>query len=258
MNGKPVILGAGRVGQALFKAAEAAGQGCVLVDRNGPRDALSGDAGVPILVATRNDDLGGVLGAVPMQRWGDLVFLQNGAIRDWLEQHGLRRTGRGLLYFAVTERGGPIQPGQASVFSGAHATEVAAWLNACGVEAVALDDLAFRAREFQKLCWLVVMGPLCERHSATVGGVVNQYPDDIKTLCEELVVLGQAAMGVAMVRRELEDSVLSYSQTIPSYKASVKEWRWRNGWVSETAARLGIAVPFHDTLLHQLGHGRGE
>lgn len=256
MNAKPVILGAGRVGQALSEAAASAGRECVLVDRNGPRDALSGDAGVPILVATRNDDLGGVLGAVPPHRWGDLVFLQNGAIRDWLEQQGLRRAGRGLLYFAVTERGGPIQAGQASVFTGAHAADVAEWLGAIGVDAVALDDLAFRAREFQKLCWLVVMGPLCERHGATVGGVVNQYPDDVKTLCKELAVLGQAAMGVAMVRRELEDSVHNYSSTIPSYKASVKEWRWRNGWVSETAARLGIPVPFHDTILHQLGHGR--
>ena len=43
----------------------------------------------PIVVATRNDALDGIVDAVPVERRSDLVFIQNGMLEPWLEQRGL-------------------------------------------------------------------------------------------------------------------------------------------------------------------------
>ncbi len=71
-----VIIGAGRVGQAL--ASMGGGKDVVL--RRGdpfPADAPAG----PIIVCTRNDVLDQVVFSIPPGRWGDLVFLQNGVLQ---------------------------------------------------------------------------------------------------------------------------------------------------------------------------------
>ena len=44
----------------------------------------------PIVVATRNDALDAIVDAVPPERRGDLVFLQNGMLEPWLEKRGLQ------------------------------------------------------------------------------------------------------------------------------------------------------------------------
>lgn len=46
-------------------------------------------AGTPILVATRNDALAGIVDATPADRRRDLVFMQNGMLQPWLESRGL-------------------------------------------------------------------------------------------------------------------------------------------------------------------------
>ena len=43
----------------------------------------------PILVCTRNDDLGAIVEATPPERRKDLVFLQNGMLQPWLDAKGL-------------------------------------------------------------------------------------------------------------------------------------------------------------------------
>ena len=45
--------------------------------------------GTPILVATRNDALAGVVDATPAERRRDLVFMQNGMLLPWQEARGL-------------------------------------------------------------------------------------------------------------------------------------------------------------------------
>ena len=53
----------------------------------------------------RNDDLQAVLDATPRERWGDLVFIQNGMLEPWLASKGLEGNTQALVYFAVAKMG---------------------------------------------------------------------------------------------------------------------------------------------------------
>ena len=79
----------------------------------------------PIVVTTRNDDLDGVIDALPDERRGDLVLIQNGMLRPWLASRGLSEVTRGLLFFAVSSRGATPEVGGPSPFTGPHAGEMA-------------------------------------------------------------------------------------------------------------------------------------
>lgn len=59
----------------------------------------------PIYVCTRNDALNDVVERCPSDRRGDLVFLQNGYIEDWLNSKGLSDNTQILLFLAVTAKG---------------------------------------------------------------------------------------------------------------------------------------------------------
>ena len=43
----------------------------------------------PIIIATRNDALAGIVEATPADRRDDLVFIQNGMLQPWLDSQGL-------------------------------------------------------------------------------------------------------------------------------------------------------------------------
>lgn len=82
-----VVVGKGRVGEALQK---------MLPDTNtvmvGRADSIPADGVGPIYVATRNDDLAGVIEKTPANRRKDLVFMQNGWLGSFLEGYGLQDT----------------------------------------------------------------------------------------------------------------------------------------------------------------------
>lgn len=247
------VVGAGRVGLALKARAEAAGQAVTLVDRTSGWDALATGA-APILLAVRNDDLDEVVDRTPPERRRDLVFLQNGALRDWLASQGLQSATRGLLYFLVAARGAPLVEGRTSWFSGPHAAVVAAWFEALGVEARAVDWATFSYQELEKLVWLAAHGPLCEHFGATVAEVGTQHREALRELAGELWAVGARAWGVEAPIDHVVERLVDYSSTLPDYRASVKEWRWRNGWFRDTAARLGLETAMHERLLRALGH----
>ena len=112
------IIGAGRVGGALAARADKAGLPHQLIDRENGWEALDGPAGTPILVCVRNDDLDEVLRKTPKPRHTDLVFVQNGMLRPYLEANNLAGATRGLLFFAVASRGAELVPGGNSPFVG--------------------------------------------------------------------------------------------------------------------------------------------
>ncbi len=248
-----VIVGAGRIGGALAARAAALGIPARLCERGRGWEALEGPAGSPIVVAVRNDDLEAVLARVPEARRGDLVFVQNGMLDPWLEGHGLSGNTRGLLYFAVERRGGPIEPGAASPFVGRHAAAVVRWLGALGVPAVEVDAAAFAAAMLEKLIWNAAFGLLCQAHGATVGEVCERHAGELGALCEELAAVGRAALGVELATAPLCERLCAYSRSIPGYRGAVKEWRWRNGWFAEAAAAHGVATPIHARLLDACG-----
>lgn len=248
-----VVIGAGRVGLALKRRSEARGAEPVsLVDRHGGDEHLRGAQGDPILVAVRNDDLAAVVARVPTYRREDLVFVQNGAIRDLLREHSLAAATRGLLYFAVASREAEVVPGLVSPFCGPHGLTMARFMSSLGLEAHAMDWGRFSYYELEKLLWLATHGLLCQAHSCTVGELVSEHRDALGALVAELCLLGRAAMGVDADPDYVTQRLVAYSQTIPSWPASVKEWSYRNGWLRSEARRLGVPTPLHDALIDRL------
>lgn len=244
------IVGAGRVGLALQRRAEAAGVAGALWTRSAsPGWEMRGDA--PILVCTRNDDVAAVVERVPVARRADLVFVQNGMIRPALQRLGLGAATRGLLFLAVPARGDDVAPGGVSPLCGPRAAEVAAWMGRVGVPAEAVDDAALRALELEKLLWITVMGAVCDARGVTVGEAAGS--EEVAALTAELAPLAQGALGTTEPVATLIARLDRYSRSIPAWRASVREWPWRNGWFVEAAAAAGVSLPVHERMMGLAG-----
>ncbi len=248
------IVGLGRVGGALVARATERGIPTLAVGRDAGWDGLHAGAG-PILVTVRNDDLDGVVARVPEHRRADLVFVQNGMIRPWLRAHALTHNTRGLLFFAVGARGGPVVVGPPSPFHGRYAPEVRAFFAAIDVPTAEVDWARFSALELEKLTWNAAFGLMCRVHGETVGQVCDHHHDELTALVDELRRVGRAAMSVDLPIEWLVERLVAYSKTIADYRGDVKEWRWRNGWFDAVAAQRGVATPVHRRLLTAAGFG---
>jgi ketopantoate reductase len=247
-----VIVGRGRVGGALADAAAARGLAAAVVGRVGGDAALADPGAGPLLVCTRNDDLPSVIARVPAARRPDLVFVQNGMLRTFLAGAGLAGAGRGLLRFAVARRGEPPVPGGDSVFTGPHAEAVVAFLVALGLPARAVSAEAFAGEELEKLVWNCALGLLGDALDLPVGPIARDHADALGALVEELAALGAPAVGLAAPPPGLFERVVAYSLEIGDYRASVKEWPWRNGWFEAEAARAWVATPVHEAWLRRV------
>jgi ketopantoate reductase len=250
-----IVIGAGRVGTALQARSAKIGVPCALVSRDHGWEALEGPQGDPVILAVRNDDLLEVAARVPRNRRTDLVVIQNGAVRQHLRDNALERVTRGLIYFAVSKRGEPIQPGGTSWFSGHHGLTLARWFGQMGLSAESVDWGRFSFYELQKMCWIAAFGPLCDRHDTTVGDIADNHRDALHALVTELAAIGRAAHGIDVPIDYLVEGLCAYSRTIPDFRASTKEWRWRNGWFVETARRHHLKIPVQRELLTAIGHG---
>ena len=244
-----MIIGAGRIGGAL---AAASPQPCTLVTREHGWAALLGPAGDPLLVCVRNDDVAAVVERVPVVRRADLVFVQNGMIDGWLAAHGLADSTRGVLFFAVATRGGAIEPGGVSPFTGPHAPALADWLLSLGVAAQAVDRARFSAIMLEKLIWNAAFGLLCERHGVTAGEVLGRHADDLARVAAELNAVGRAALGVHLEDGALLARLRAFAARIPDTRAGLKEWPWRGGWFVAAARERGLEMPTHERLLAAL------
>lgn len=250
------IIGAGRVGTALARASEAAGLPCLLVSRDQHWEAIDPSAMMPIVLCVRNDDLADVLPRIPAARRRDLVFIQNGALTEWLADNGASDSTRGLLYFAVAKRGDPISPGEPlSPFTGRHAMTMATWMGALGVPSRDVVWPHFVVEEGVKLGWLLTHGVLCELYNVDVGTIAASRRSELTALSREVLAVWRAARGVELSTRPFVDRLCEYSASIPTYRASVKEWKWRNGWMVRAARRYRVSAPLHEELLRRTGHG---
>ena len=247
-----IIIGAGRVGGALAERASKAGLAHTLVSRSEGWHAIP-STDTPIFVAVRNDDLDAVLERVPASAHGRLVLTQNGMLRPWLAQRGLAGNTRGLLFFAVSSRGAPLEPGGDSPFVGPLAEPVVDWLSSIDVPASAVEPRAFAVTELEKLLWNCCFGLLCELTKRPVGGVVEHHGDLLGELADELLHWGMPAFDLDLdpeARAALKERLSAYSRSIPDYVGSVKEWPWRNGWFVDVARVPGL----HEELLERTGH----
>jgi ketopantoate reductase len=244
-----IVIGAGRVGQGL----QALDPQLRLLTRERGWEALDEPAGEPIFVAVRNDDLSAVLERVPEHRHTDLVFTQNGMLRDFLSERGLANATRGLLFFAVAKRGDRPAPGGTSPFWGPRAEAVASWLRDLDLPADAVDAQSFAAVELEKLIWNCAFGLCCQAFELSVGEVVEERSEELRELVAELHRVGEAAMQVSVDFEALYERLCAYSLSISDYRGAVKEWPWRNGWFVQRAESLGIDTPRHLSLLAEVG-----
>lgn len=251
MNRVIEVIGAGRIGTALCERDPAR---FGLIDREHGWERLAAEAGAPILLAVRNDDLDAVLARVPEHRHGDLVFVQNGMLRPWLAEHGLAGATRGLLFIAVPKRGAAIEPGGESPFHGPHAQALVDAFVANQLPARCVDAQEFAAIELEKLLWNSCFGLLCDAFAADVGTIVREHHAELHDLVAELLAIGAPALGLSLELDPLVERLAAYSRSIPSFRASVKEWRWRNGWFVELARERGSSLPVHERLLARANH----
>lgn len=158
---KAEIVGGGRIGSLLAEAGN-----CVLLGRG---DLISSaDEGNPILVATRNDALDGIIDNCPPNRLDDLVFLQNGYLDHYLESKGLSENTQALLYLSVTAKGAPAIDGVTSVnpegltaATGKHAKAFADRVAALNLKCNVLSSKQYKPAMFEKLMYVAVVTLTC-------------------------------------------------------------------------------------------------
>src|SRR5690606_17998432 len=122
-----------------------------------------------------------------------------------------------------------------SPFHGPHAQALVDAFTAAELPARVVDAREFAEIELEKLLWNSCFGLLCDAFDCDVGTVVREHFNDLRELVAELLAIGAPALGVSLVLDALVERLAAYSKSIPSFRAAVKEWRWRNGWFVELA-----------------------
>lgn len=211
------------------------------------------DDRLPILVCTRNDSLPAVLAGVHPERHADLVFVQNGMVQPFLAEHGLSGCTQGVLWVAVPRRGDAPVPGGTSVFHGPWARPIAELLDSHGVHAAAVDRTAYQREVAVKLAWICVFGVLGSALGVPVGDIARDHADAVGALSDELHPLLVREPGLDLDVTALRRRLFDYTARIPHFPASVKEWRWRNGWQRAAGARLAVPMPVFEAWLDRAG-----
>ena len=147
------IVGNGRIGETLAKAGN-----CVMVGRD---DKIDPDGTGPILIATRNDALDGIVDNCPEQRRKDLVFMQNGYLDDFLSSKGLLDNTQVLLYLSVTAKGvdpvdgvTTVNPEGLTAATGEHAQAFSDRLDVLDLKCNVVSPEVYRPAMFEKLMWI--------------------------------------------------------------------------------------------------------
>jgi len=143
------VVGKGRIG-SLFEADDV-----TFIGRN---DKINPDASGPILLATRNDALDGIVENCPESRRKDLVFMQNGYLDNFLKSKGLLDNTQVLLYLSVPSLGAEPTDGVTSVnpegltaATGIHAQAFADRLASLNLKCKVVAPEQYRPAMFEKL-----------------------------------------------------------------------------------------------------------
>jgi hypothetical protein len=144
------IIGSGRIGGLLAQAGS-----CRVLGRN---DSIDPNGSGPILIATRNDALQGIVTQCPENRKPDLVFLQNGYLDHFLQSHGLLDNTQVLLYLSVPAKDATptdgvtrVNPEGLTAATGPHAQAFADRLAALNLKCRVVSPEDYRPAMFEKL-----------------------------------------------------------------------------------------------------------
>ena len=241
------IIGGGRIGETLAKAGD-----CIILGRG---DKIDPEASGPILIATRNDALDGIVDGCPENRRKDLVFMQNGYLDEFLESKGLLANTQVLLYLSVTAKGADAVDGVTSVnpegltaATGLHAQAFADRLAALDLKCNVVSSKDYRPAMFEKLMWIstyMLVGTA--KNCKSVGEAGSQHGELVEKIITELVAAVSAKEGITFTAGTMA-RLAAYTDVVADFPCGVKEFEWRNKYFYD----LGDdAVPTHNALLKE-------
>ena len=143
------VIGKGRIG-SLFE-----GEDTIFVGRD---DSIDPNGSGPILLATRNDALNGIVEKCPPNRRKDLVFMQNGYLDNFLAAENLLSNTQVLLYLSVPKLGvepvdgvTAVNPEGLTAATGIHAQAFADRLACLNLKCNVVTPEEYRPAMFEKL-----------------------------------------------------------------------------------------------------------
>jgi hypothetical protein len=241
------IIGGGRIGKTLGKAGE-----CVILGRN---DKINPDGEGPILVATRNDALDGIVEACPENRRKDLVFMQNGYLDNFLESKGLLDNTQVLLYLSVAAKGvepvdgvTTVNPEGLTAATGIHAQGFADRLAAMDLKCNVVTPADYRPAMFEKLMWIstyMLVGAAKECKS--VGQAGAEHGELVETIVNELVAAVSAKERISFPEGTMA-RLAAYTDVVADFPCGVKEFEWRNKYFYDLGDE---SAPTHNALLKE-------
>jgi hypothetical protein len=239
------IIGSGRVGSTLAGAGN-----CVVLGRE---DEIDADGEGPILVATRNDALDGIIEKCPESRRADLVFMQNGYLDAYLDSKGLLQNTQVLLYLSVAAMGAEVVDGVTSfnpegltAATGVHAQAFADRLAALNLKCNVVDMAAYKPAMFEKLIWIsVYMLVGAVKECKSVGEAGSEHGELVQQLVNELTAAISAKEGIAFPEGTMA-RLAAYTDVVSGFPAAVKEFEWRNKYFYDMGDE---AVPTHNALM---------
>jgi hypothetical protein len=242
------VIGMGEVGRRLAAALQASGVEVVPVTRHaGWDEALADDAGARI-VCVGEAELAAVLARLATVPPRSLVLVQNGWIRP--ELAALRGHTRGLIWF--TSKREFFRVLRPSLFAGPLAAGLARALSAGGIAAAAVEELAFRAAEAEKMGFNCLVGLPLAVHRLTLAAYLERHAEEARSVFEEAVTVTGRALGVGVEPRWWPE-FLHAAEPLGWVTASVpKALSHRNAAVVALAQELGLAAPANARLLAAL------
>jgi len=245
------IIGKGRIGSTLAKAGN-----CLVLGRD---DDIDENGEGPILIATRNDALDGIIEKCPDSRKADLVFLQNGYLNSYLERKGLLENSQVLLYLSVTAIGAEAVDGVTAFNSegltaatGVHAEAFARRLSSLGLKCNVVDAGTFQPAMFEKLMWIAIFMLVgAAKGCKSVGQAGSEYSDLVEELINELTAAVSKKEGITFPEGTVS-RLNAYTDVVSDFPAAVKEFEWRNKYFFGLGDDI---VPIHNGLLRECQKG---
>ncbi|MCY4380996.1 MAG: hypothetical protein OXC40_05460 [Proteobacteria bacterium] len=240
-NNQVNIIGLGRVGTFIRRMMPNAR--CFV--RN---DSLVSLSSHPTWICVRMKDLDQVLQQIPTTSKQNLIFLQNGIYQSLLDDYGVLEPTKMLVYFAINKIGDtPVDSLGMSVVTGKHSKMVSQMFASWHLDVKPVSELDFYGLAHEKLIWLAVFGLLGDCFSLTVQDLVTYHRDHIHGLIWELASLVERKFNIHFAggKNGLVEGLVQYSHSLGAYRATVKEFHYRNGYF----LRLG-KTPKHEHFLH--------
>merc|ERR1712032_168136 len=218
-------------------------------------DSVDPKGNGPILVATRNDALDGIIEKCPENRRKDIVFVQNGYLDKFLDSKGLLDNTQVLLYLSVPAMGvEPVDgvtsynPEGLTAATGIHAQAFANQLAALGLKCNVVTPEEYRPAMFEKLIWIstyMLVGTA--RECKSVGEAASEHKELVEAVIRELVAAVSAAEGITFQEGTIP-RLAAYTDVVADFPCGVKEFEWRNQYFYN----LGDdACPTHNGLLRE-------